>query len=350
MTALMAGSEVVVVFLLRDLNLVSTADEYEIAPFIMTAVLSRTLYYVILKIIGDYFGKKLQQYKTSISSCVLLCLLPTISAVICVIFSYLSHEFELSNSIQLVISFTMIIVLVVNLLVCSIYYKAQELNELNFNLRLQMQKESNDIRYYKLLSEQNQKQRILIHDISKHLQTLRDLCSKEDHSDMSHYIDEIQASDALKQQVEFCNNPTMNLILNRYMQLFREKGIDFHSDVKSASLESLSVFDITAIFSNLLENAYEATERGEDSFVELTCSCSKEQNLATFSLVNSCYGTVNIENDNGVLSTKSDRDRHGIGLKSVHNIVEKHRGWMRLYFNDSDSTFHAVITIPSISL
>ena len=63
--------------------------------------------------------------------------------------------------------------LLVNVLLFSGYQYTQQINEKYRELQLMQQKEKADEEYYTALQEQYENQRILIHDIRHHLETIK---------------------------------------------------------------------------------------------------------------------------------------------------------------------------------
>lgn len=74
-------------------------------------------------------------------------------------------------------------------------------------MRLAMQKDEYDAEYYKLLEEQYERQRILIHDVKNHMQTINGLAAEGNTEEIQKYIAEWGYDKALQKQVRYCRNP-----------------------------------------------------------------------------------------------------------------------------------------------
>lgn len=44
-------------------------------------------------------------------------------------------------------------------------------------------------------------------------------------------------------------------------------------------------------------------------------------------------------------TNKTDKRRHGFGIKSIRKTVSKYRGNIQMYYNDDTLTFHSIITL-----
>lgn len=210
--------------------------------------------------------------------------------------------------------------------------------------QLLRQKQLTEENYYQMLEEQYDRQRVLIHDIRKHLGALRDLAGTAGDSAVSRYVRELEDSPALQNRVRICGHPVLDVILCRYQELCQKKGIRFAADVRDRSVDFLSHSDLTALFANLLENAVEAAEGGENASLELFAG-SRPGNALVISLVNTCAAPPRDDGRGGWQSAKPDPEHHGLGMKSVRAAVKKYGGELRQYYDGETGLFHTVILL-----
>ena len=71
-------------------------------------------------------------------------------------------------------------------------------------MQLLLQKESDSVEYYEMMLAQNENQSILIHDIKKHLQSIRLLNEKNDSDKINDYIQQLMESSDLKETTKLC--------------------------------------------------------------------------------------------------------------------------------------------------
>ena len=146
--------------------------------------------------------------------------------------------------------------LLVNILLFAGYQYMQQINKNYRDLLLLQQKNEADEGYYAMLQEQYDGQRVLIHDIRHHLETIQGMAEKGDLPAVTRYIGEVEQMPALQKQVRYCADPVLNAIVVRYQEVCRKKGIAFTVDIRHASLDFLAPVDITALFGNLLETQW----------------------------------------------------------------------------------------------
>lgn len=238
----------------------------------------------------------------------------------------------------------LLILAIDNLLLFAGYQYSRQADQRNLSDQLMLQKQQAEMDYYKALEEQYDRQRVLIHDIRKHLETLRDLAGEQENNAVSQYVSELEKSPALQNRVRFCGNPTLDVILSRYGEICKREDVKFLVDIRSQSVDHLEPGDMTALFGNLLENAVEAAKGGENAYLELAVD-TRPGNSLMISLVNTCEEAPKEDGKDGFLTRKPDKEQHGIGLKSVSGVVKKYDGTLRQYYEPDRRLFHTVILL-----
>lgn len=231
-----------------------------------------------------------------------------------------------------------------NLIIFIGYRIAQRMNRQNLSRQLMLQKQQTETSYYRALEEQYSRQRVLIHDMRKHLRSIRDLAGAADDLAVVQYVTELERSPALQNRVRICGNRLLDVILARYAEVCKEKDIRFSTDIRDKAVDFLGQSDMTALFGNLVENAVEAAGGAPDAYIELICDL-RAGDVLMVSLVNSCAAPPKADGMGGFASTKEDPDGHGLGLKSIAEVVGKYDGTLRQYYDEGTALFHTVILI-----
>lgn len=79
-------------------------------------------------------------------------------------------------------------------------------------MQLLLQQESDSARYYEMLHLQNENQRILIHDMKKHLQSIALLNEDNENEKIRAYIDQLMQSSDLLEFSKICDHKILNNI------------------------------------------------------------------------------------------------------------------------------------------
>lgn len=309
---------------------------------IVQAIISKLFYFITIWLILKISEKESKSSNSKFS--IFLCFLPIASIILMYTNVYLCTLYSVSNSFKIAIIIGNILILFSNIIVFYVYESTIRVNQKYTTILLDKQKEESTSNYYELLREQNENSRVLIHDITKHLNTIKQLYN-DNNSNISQYISEIVEDFKLNNPIDYCNNPIINLITYRYYELCQKNNITFTISVKNAYLNFMQDHDITAILDNLLENAVEAAKKSNEKFIDFSI-CSRNINFIVIKVSNSCDRKPNYKN--GIfVSTKSSPSLHGIGTVSIKRVVEKYNGNLEMKYDNKNKTFTSTIVLNS---
>lgn len=212
-------------------------------------------------------------------------------------------------------------------------------------MQLLLQKEANAAEYYAMLLAQNENQSILIHDMKKHLQSIAILSDKKENDKITAYIGQLMLSSDLKESARLCDHEMLNAILCRYKRRCDSSRISFHADIRHGTIDFIADNDLTSLFCNLLDNAYEAACGIPDAFIEVNTTRKANTPLIIISVVNSCRRNPFAGSQQSLSTTKPDKRGHGFGIKSIRKTIGNYHGDMQMYYNEDTLTFHTVITL-----
>ena len=255
------------------------------------------------------------------------------------------QDAELSLRLDWMISIAALLLLMINLLIFEINHYNQRKNVQFTEMQLQLQKEYDTSEYYKMLLQQNENQNILIHDIKKHLQSIALLNEQGQQKKIAAYIDCILQSSDFQKNLQRCDCELLNAILYRYARQCQEKQVTFRTDIRSHTIDFLKDDHLTSLFCNLLDNALEAASQVPGAFIELNISKRQHTSFTVLTMVNSCRKDPFNKINGQLISGKTDKVRHGFGMKSIQRIVKSHHGDIQTYYDSENNTFHTVITL-----
>lgn len=254
-------------------------------------------------------------------------------------------DIHLPLYLDITITISALLLLALNIFLAWFHTYIQKKNQEFMELQILLQKESDTATYYQSLNNQDEEQKILIHDIRRHLQSISDLNTQGEKEKIAAYIDQIIQSSELQDSVRVCDNDLLNTIIIRFKQQCKKCDTSLMTDIRSKCIDFLSEHDITTLFSNLLENAVEATKNIPNSFIELTVTPHINENLTIITMLNSCSKNPFSENNQRLISTKQNKWQHGYGIKSIQRIAKKFDGNTQIYYEPESSTFHTIIVL-----
>ena len=147
-------------------------------------------------------------------------------------------------------------------------------------------------------------------------------------------------SDAFMHRSEYIRtgNDTVDIVINTKLAVAKEKGILYTVNAVMPAEFDFDDIEFATVLGNLLDNALEASEKEVDPYIDI--EITTVQAFLIIKIVNKCTNPpVNNE------STKKEKQYHGIGLKSVEQIIEDHEGDFNLSFADGQAIAKIMIKI-----
>lgn len=200
---------------------------------------------------------------------------------------------------------------------------------------LEMQK------YQKKHYEKIQQQRTQFENIKSNFENqLLRLCFLLDAGQTTEALGLLQT---LKKEIEsakeylFCSNPIVNAVLSNKEQLCLKHQIAFHADLQVGPCESVDKLHLCSIFSNLLDNAIEASKKvtpPADRYIRLTARQSGDY--------------LHIKAKNSSLPPASPKMGHGYGQKILTDIATNYSGEFRVHYENHTYEAYLCIQIPYV--
>lgn len=343
---IMITTEVVIMYLfssILEIDLLECKNN-ELIIFLETAA-TKILYFIIAYIISR-FSKKAYKYKRVINKySVLLFLMPVSSILVISSYAYLSFNYNVNKTTNFLFTFSSLIMLISNIIIFIIHERIIDVLIKNTELELEKQKSHINEEYYIELEKQYDFSNILIHDIKKCLGNIKGLLLQNDNSKAIEYIDSIYDGYDIKQIKKYSNNKLINVIVSRYAQLCYNNNIEFSADIRDVNFSFIKDSEITALFDNLFENAFEATKKCPNKFINIEVDYRNE-NYIFIKMLNSINNKPLFQNGLPI-TTKKDKKGHGIGIKSILKIVKKYHGNLDYNYVENENIFITTILLKS---
>lgn len=311
---------------------------------LLFAVISKTLFFAVMSALLLWLKKRQKPFLQYDKSVFFTILIPFIAQIIVLILFAVCDSPSMTATQNRLITINAFFLLIVNLLIFGLNQYNQKKHLEFTEMQIQLQKEHDSAEYYKMLIAQNENQRILIHDMKKHLQSIALLNEDNQNEKIRAYINQLMQSSDLLEFSKICNHKILNNILCRYKKVCNDLHIAFHADIRSNTTTFLSDSDVTSLFCNMLDNAVEASNHIKDSYIEITAAQRKHTPFVIITIINSCAG--NPFSPNGELvSSKQNPQAHGFGIKSIEKIIHNYNGNIQMYYDEETSTFHTIIML-----
>lgn len=306
------------------------------------SVCSKLLYFFVALIISkmstEETRKRIGMFKQS-----LLFLLPIASIILLHGIVVITMIVDVPQAIYTILIISTILLMYSNIVVFWVHESMVRTQQENIEYKLQKQKAEIDTEYYSLLQNQYENSNIIIHDIKRHLMSVKELANHNDCDSICKYIDDLYGKYDIKYLRKYSNHKLINAIINRYMEMCKTFGIDFHCDIRDIDFSFISDANLTAILDNLLENAIEAAKDSENKTIELTIKESNS-NFVAINLENSC-STPPKKSGGELITTKTDKEVHGYGIRSIKRIAKEYNGNIDYSFNENTMVFTFTVVL-----
>ncbi len=184
--------------------------------------------------------------------------------------------------------------------------------------------------------------RAMKHDMRNHLMVIASYLNDGNTDAAKSYTSEIlDKLNAVHSYVE-TGNSLLDHILNDKLNAARGKGIAVKAEIENLSFAKMESIDFSALLSNMLDNAIEASEK--EASPEMYISVSRRRGYETILVKNRISCSVLADNPD-LASTKPDGAAHGLGVRQIRSVCEKYGGMSD--FCEEDGFFCAVSFIPA---
>lgn len=340
-----AASEVLV-----NLGLMSFGFTYNSYTQNFTVMLALIILSKLLFVFIVFFASNILKPQAGIQGdtnlTLFLGIMPLVSFLVVVTIAYIAMNTPLLHLHEIMVSASMLALLLVNLALLILYGHIRSMAAENIALSVSKIQDEANTEYYKLLKEQYDSQRIMIHDIKQHLSSVCDMLELGSIGEAEQYLSELEGLPALNPTIRLCDDALLNVILSRYIGQAKNLAINFSYNISSSDFSFMDATSVTALFSNLLSNAVEAAQNSKDKRIELSITKNSEEEFILLSLSNSCDIAPQLDADGFFVSTKTNLELHGYGQKSIERVIQKYDGMSMPRYDADSKTFYYTIRLP----
>ena len=207
---------------------------------------------------------------------------------------------------------------------------------------------------YQTLLKMYEKKSILVHDMKNHIRIISKMVKEGREEDALDYLAQIAGEMQQYSGAFYTNHRMLDSVLNMKYQEAEQYGIKVQCQYDDMRGMNLTLLEICALFTNLLDNAIEANLNcpvGAERKIEMTCR--KHGKILVISVSNPIWETsVSMENasreddsnrfpekqaalEKRLFPTmKKAKDMHGFGMLSIQKVLDSHGGHMKADIRD----------------
>ncbi|KAF5044509.1 sensor histidine kinase [Sedimentibacter saalensis] len=239
---------------------------------------------------------------------------------------------------------SIVILFIINIFVFYLYDALMKSYDEKMDKLILLQQNNAYMKQLDIINQSQENIKTIRHDIKNHVLSLKVLIEGGDKEGASDYLDTM--IDYINYSGEYAKsgNAEFDSIINYKIDKARMHGIKSEINLKVPDKLNIRPFDLSVVLGNLLDNAIEAAAKAEEKVVRVNAEL--ERNVLYINIANSFDGKLNYK-DGKLDSTKTDNEKHGIGLNSVMKSVENYNGTMSIHH--SDNMFFADVLIYNYS-
>ena len=269
--------------------------------------------------------KKLPVMKLPIKVWFLIDVIMLVLTSMMMFFSYILDTFQLEGRTffagQVLMAFGQILIII---LLYGIIFSGHSIYE------LRRQKEISEIQnklqreYFKKLLARETETKRFRHDIINDLLQFQNYCANKKYDKLEHYLENtLGAVYEIHNNYYNVGNDIVNTVLNYYLLPLKES----HTiSVQGYISEKISIDEreLCILVSNMVKNAVEALQKIKDGYLWIKIREGEE--FLYIEVKNSFQGEVVFDKKGMPISSKKNRENHGIGTYNIIDIAKKNGG------------------------
>ena len=173
--------------------------------------------------------------------------------------------------------------------------------------------------------------RRLKHDMKNHMMVIAAYLNDSEVEEAKQYVSGVFHK--LNQMYTYIEtgNVIVNYCINSKLQKASQLHLPFKVEVENLSFQQIESVDLTAILTNLLDNAIEGSLKVKDPLIEVVIS--RKRHYETILVKNRVDESV-LKNNPELNTSKEDNKDHGFGTRQVKQLVERYDGMLDIYEED----------------
>ncbi|HKM03332.1 MAG TPA: GHKL domain-containing protein [Lachnospiraceae bacterium] len=309
--------------------------------YFIGSVCSKFILFLFIKII-DFISNKRKKTDVSLSDYIEIFTVPVASVII----SYAIFIKEKYNIFGMIDIFAIGLLAVINLVTFYLYEKIQKKAEIEFHNMLIAKQNEYYVAQYQEMQYSWDNLRTFKHDIDKHYIIMKSYLENNNFDLLKKYLHKLTVQADNQYLLAKTQNILIDAIINYKANYANQFSISISNDLAIPSNQCFPSDDIAIILGNILDNAIEATKEVEIENRNVELKLKYDIPNLYIEVKNPYIGDRIKDINNNYLTSKKDVINHGIGLNTVHSIVEKYHGVVHIM--DQENIFDVKILLYNL--
>lgn len=193
-----------------------------------------------------------------------------------------------------------------------------------------------------IVTENMQEQKIMMekffrekHNLVNELIVLKKDAEEDDKEAVIKNIDKIMKNCYSIETICSCGNSTIDALINYKHAIAKEYGIEFQLNIFVPEEVPIDEYDMGVILGNALDNAIEAVKECKSAEKYIEIFIGVKRNALIINIKNPYEHELERSENGKLISTKSDKENHGYGMKSIKEIARQNGGEVMIECQDN---------------
>ncbi len=337
LTGLLAMTELLSIPIINLAVSENYLNNHSINSEIIVSTVSKLIFFIICKVIS-----MISEKESDIKKSIWLFSVPLLSLIDGFAVTSLSDLCGIDNRFNIVIIIFSLTMLSINLVVFAVHESYIKTANENEKIKLLEQRKNLDYEHYKILLNNYDNSRIMIHDFKHHISVINSLAQNENKEALIKYLESFNQSENTSNDFTFTGNKIVDIVISQKFKYCTENGIQFIFNPNNIMFDFVDESDMCCIISNILDNAIEAAEKSSEKIVRLDFYSNEENSVYLVETENSC-NLEPIRKNGKLISSKNNKQNHGIGLLSIERAIKKYKGEIEYNYSNETKIFKTTI-------
>jgi len=181
------------------------------------------------------------------------------------------------------------------------------------------------------------------HDWKNHMLLLHGMMERGQYDKAEQYFRDLTTSTDKSVRKIATGNELLDMVLSGKMRQMEELDIELSVNGDMSWFDNMKHVDCCILLSNLIDNAIEANDKLENKrYIYLRAR--RTESLFYFEIKNPMVGELQREEER-IISTKEEDEKHGIGLLNVCDIIHTYKGQYHITTDNQEYIFQMVFSI-----
>ena len=288
----------------------------------------RLFTYLVVIILDRYMITKREETDIPFSSWIGIVSVPVVTLILLILFLNIATSV---NKIEVILAVSLIVT--VNITNYFLYNSTLSIMRENNRKAIIEQQNAYYVKQFDMIRENMGKVERLKHDMKNHIFMLKSLYDNEKKDEYEEYFEEILKEVEGREKIINSGNVIVDSIVNYKLESLEADNVELLVNINIPAKIEISDFDLTTILGNLLDNAIRAVKETEENKY-LSIDIQYKSGRLIIRLVNSYKHIEKSKIGNYFISTKEDKNKHGIGQINIERTVDKYDGIIDVKYGD----------------